>query len=640
MRLNPKLKLHCCKNYYTYSTFSIISSSKRAGDSSQFMEALCHPPSPEGKTEVVEEECVEIKVHRSTAIPFFEHPKKDKILIKDGKVVNDDGVKPADVLIEDGIIVAVDEGLDPDSNTKVINASGKYVLPGGIDTSTFLYGRDDDVKQADDFDSGTKAALLGGTTTIIDNITVNVGKDESLIQVFNEWKESAEEKARCNIGFVIHLNHWNSSVEAELQELVKENNVNAVKIDMSGFDVKEALACMTSCKDLGVVVHVQGYNGSAVKLAEDRAIAHGTTGPEGHLISRPEELELDAMSRAQLLAKEINMPVVLNGLSSASTLDLVKDNTFGQIGIASLVVDGSHLFNSCWSHAAGFVSEPPLRDDPETPSKLLDSVLDKGSKFMICSHHKTFNFDQKADGKSDFTQIPKGVNGIQERLALVWHKVVSEDKGDPETVVALTSSNAAKTLNMFPKKGQIAEGSDADIVILDPEEVQSISCKDSNLDFNIYEGTKLQGTIKTVLLRGKVMAFDNEFNESSDEYQGDNILSLDTFPEYLYSGVTTTDNEEAPVERKLPLDLATDNQKPNNNTNIPAGFGKTTPRSGAGEQTPVLNKSLGVYQRPMSAHGIRNQQDSTFSLAGGYESPSRRNVKISSPPGGVSDSFW
>lgn len=178
----------------------------RAGDSSQIMDALCQPPTPDReRAPVVEDECVEEAVHRSTAVPFFEHPKKNKILIKDGKVVNADGVVAADVLIEDGVVVEIgEEGIDADDDAKVIDATGKYVLPGGVDGSVFMAG---------DFGSGTAAAVMGGTTTVAHNVVVDVAdKQESAVQAFNEAKTAAEDNANACVAFVIQVRMIHASV--------------------------------------------------------------------------------------------------------------------------------------------------------------------------------------------------------------------------------------------------------------------------------------------------------------------------------------------------------------------------------------------------------------------------------------------
>ena len=243
--------------------------------------------------------------------------------------------------------------------------------------------------------------------------------------------------------------------------------------------------------------------------------------------------------------------------------------------------------------------------------------------------------DKSSGGQSDFSLIPEGVNGARERLSLVWNSVVSNEKGDPETVVELTSTNAAKALNLYPKKGCVAVGSDADLVVLDPEGFQTLGVAGKDgVDFNIYKDLKVQGRIDSVLVMGKVMAYADEFNEEAGE-ECEVVLAPQPFPAFLYDAAVSAGSDVG-VARSLPEDLVDGSEvKQQPDTANPAGFGKTTPRCGSAQAGSQLNKSLGVYQRPMSAHGVRNQQDSTFSLAGGYnDSPSRRGVKISSPPSG------
>jgi dihydroorotase-like cyclic amidohydrolase len=293
---------------------------------------------------------------------------------------------------------------------------------------------------------------------------------ESLIQAYLEWKEDAEDKSLCDVAFAVALDSWNESVKADMEELVKEHGVNSFKIDMeaegdeegtSQFDNQQMIEIFECCKNLGAVVQVHAENGIAIKQNERKLKKRDITGPEGYLISRPDEVEEEAVSRALCLAKNVNVPLVICAPTSKSVSErILKKRAEGQVvfvqpSIASLTVDGSHIFNQCWSHAAAFVTSPPLRDDPETPEALVDNITDnEDGTFAVCSDHRTFNAATKGEfGIDDFSAIPRGVNGVEERMSLLWDKIVSSEKGGAEKFVSATSSNAAKIANIYPQKG-------------------------------------------------------------------------------------------------------------------------------------------------------------------------------------------
>ena len=254
-----------------------------------------------------------------------------------------------------------------------------------------------------------------------------------------------------------------------MEELVKEHGVNSFKIDMEAtdddgaaqFDNQQMIEIFECCKSLGAIVQVHAENGVAIRQNEQKMKKRDMNGPEGHLISRPEEVEEEAVSRAMCLAKSVNVPLVICAPTSKTVTErILKKRSEGQTvfiqpSIASLTVDGSHIFNQCWSHAAAFVTSPPLRDDPDTPDALVDNIVgNEDGVFAVCSDHKTFTAAVKGEfGLEDFTSIPRGVNGIEERMSLLWDKLVSCDKGSPENFVAATSSNAAKIANVYPQKG-------------------------------------------------------------------------------------------------------------------------------------------------------------------------------------------
>lgn len=661
------------------------------------MGCMWHPPSPERKHDEVEEECLEVRLDKVSAIPFFTD-ESGKILIRGGTVVNVDGREVADVLIEDGKVVALGQEAtdkaEADNSCKVIDASGKYVLPGGVDGLTRLEccGSSSDPEDppaeetpgaaasADDVYTGSRAALIGGTTTIIQ--AVKAAKGQSLVQAFQTMKAEVEDKACCDVGFVVEIDAWDGegSSKADVEELVKVHGVNTFLVDMGQLEEEHHLADIFSCcKALGAVVQVRPGNGPALREALQRASATvGGGGDAGrHAVLNSEEMEAEAAIRACVLADEVNVPLIITAATSRKTADLIADRKAkghlvdGQVTIAALTVDGGHQFNPCWSHAAGFVTSPPLRDDPGTPAALQAAVA-SGVIKMVCSDHRAFSRESKRQAAARHGEIPCGVNGVEERMALAWKGLVGGQGADPELVVAATSSNAAMMLNVYPKKGRIAPGSDADVVIMtelpDPEEEEKekaeavVSCKThhSAADFNVFEGQTLPFKACTVIKGGQVLVFDGEPNPLINRKTSSGasaVLALPPFPPIVYDRVQDKDANRKRLVQGLKVprdDVKAAPQQNNNNglkrastvTAVPEGFGITTSRGGGNSADSVLNKQLGVYQRPISAHGIRNQQDSTFSLAGGYggdkgsEASPRRSVKVGAPPGGRSDSFW
>lgn len=232
------------------------------------------------------------------------------------------------------------------------------------------------MEKADGFLSGTRAALLGGTTLIIDLVTPD--SEESLVSALGEWKGDAETNSCCDYAFRVAISSWNDSIKDEVGELVKKEGVNTIKILMAGSDQDkggsilnndEMLAAFEACKELGAVVEVHAENGQIIRENEKRLVARGISGPEGHLLARPEEVEEEAVTRACAFASQVNVPLLVSGPTSKGAMDIISkardrgQAVFGNAFVASLAVDGTNYFNSCWTHAAGFVTCPPLRFD-------------------------------------------------------------------------------------------------------------------------------------------------------------------------------------------------------------------------------------------------------------------------------------
>lgn len=425
-------------------------------------DALFRPESPPNE-EVVEEECVAVDVADVKATPFFSKvgQNTNKILIKGGNVVNDDEILEGhDVYVEDGIIKEIGKDLEPISQAVTIDAKGKLVMPGGIDSSTCLgEARGQNVERADDMMSGTKAALAGGTTTVVDVVLAGEG---SLKEALERRKAEVEEEACCDVAFNIGITKWNDEIKDELSELAKVEGVTWFKVFFCGEDRMlesndTVLEVMEAVKEVGGVLVVHAENGLIIKENEKRLLARGIKGPEGHLMARPEEVEEESVMRACAMAAQVNVPLIVSGCTSkaaAAVLAKAKGQgqpVWGEPPVAALIRDGSHYYNECWTHSAGFVSSPPLRDDPDTPDNLVQA-LSEGAFQLVGSHHATYDSEVKErEGRDNFTKIPHGFNGVEERMSVIWEKAIEGKQMDHQRFVAVTSSNAAKALNIYPR---------------------------------------------------------------------------------------------------------------------------------------------------------------------------------------------
>lgn len=554
------------------------------------------------------EDCVD---SQATATPFFSQDT-GVVLIKGGEVVNCDDTCTADVLVVDGKIAAVGEDIDIPENATVINASGKIVIPGGIDTNThFRQSPDGKAGLVDDFESGSRAALAGGSTMVVDLV---IPGPQGLLAAFTDWKEEGEERSCCDFSLAVAVTSVNDQTLAEMEVLVREHGVNTFKVFMAFkdslmIDTKDMMRVLKKAKELGCVVQVHAENGDMIAENRRALLAEGLRGPEAHLLAQPEEVEEEAVRRACCLALEVAVPLHFSSPTSAGALEVIKEYRekglvviFGP-SIAALAVDGSHFYNKCWSHAANFVSSPPLRDDSEARAALLDGLNTELA--VVGSGHCAR--DRTEPG--DFTQIPQGVTGVEERLGLLYELGVQSGNLELQRFVEVSSTTAAKILNIYPRKGCIAEGSDADLVILNTTAPRTISHKSqqSNAQFNIFEDLNISAGPEFVIAGGKIVVAEFHINPESGAAGYVDCLP---FPAVCYDNISQNKPQPRQVSR---ADIPSDSVD-GNASNGDEAFGLTTPRGFRGQQ--VLNKNLGVYQRPLSAHGVRNQQDSTFSLTG------------------------
>jgi len=438
-----------------------------------------------------------------------------RLFIKGGTVVNEDRQFRADVLTEGGIIKEIGANIECPKDARVIDATGKYVIPGGIDPHTHCQLPFMGTVAIDDFDIGTQAAVSGGTTMLIDFVIPSKG--QSLLEAYDQWKKWADEKVNCDYSLHVAITWWSDKVSEEMGILCKEKGVNSFKMFMAYKNVfqlsdGELYKAFSRCKELGALAQVHAENGDVVAEGQKKMLAMGITGPEGHLLSRPEDVEAEATNRAIMIADRINTPLYIVHVMSKMSADVIANarkrgiRVYGEPIAAGLGTDGTQCFHCDWRHAAAFIMGPPLRADPTVKEHLM-KLLASGDLQTVGTDNCTFNAKQKAMGKDDFTKIPNGVNGIEDRMAVVWEKGVVSGWLTPSEFVKVTSSNCAKIFNIYPKKGRIDVGCDADIVIWDGDAKRTISAKTHHhaVDFNIFEGMEVHGIATVTISRGKVV---------------------------------------------------------------------------------------------------------------------------------------
>jgi len=473
------------------------------------------------------------------------------ILIRGGTVVTADHSFRADVLTQDDKIVAIGESLEAPGGAEVIDAGGAFVLPGGIDPHTHMELPFMGTVASEDFYSGTTAGMVGGTTMIIDFVIPSPKQD--VLEAYRTWRGWAE-KAAGDYSFHVAITWWDDSVKEAMGTLTREHGVNSFKHFMA---YKGAIMCddevlvnsFTRARELGAICTVHAENGELVFHLQNEILKSGITGPEGHPLSRPPEVEGEAANRAIRVAQVLDVPLYIVHNSCIESLQAITrarnegQRVFGEVLAGHLLVNDEVYRHPDWDYAAAHVMSPPFR--AKEHQEALWRGLQAGMLQTTATDHCCFCAPQKRMGHNNFTQIPNGTGGVEDRMHVLWHHGVNSGRLTMNEFVAITSTNAAKIFNIYPRKGSISIGADADIAIWDPEKERTIS-KDThhqNVDFNIFEGMTVRGVNTITISRGKVVYRDGDIRtvKGAGRY-----VDRPTFPSY-YQALNRQHEAKAPV---------------------------------------------------------------------------------------------
>lgn len=434
-----------------------------------------------------------------------------KYLFKNGTVVSGRGTRRADVLVEDEKILQVGRNLC-DPLARVVDVTGKLLMPGFIDAHTHFDLDVCNTTTIDDFDSGTKSAIRGGTTTIVDFACPNKG--ESLHHGLELWHKKADGKCWCDYGFHMTIDDWNEEIEKEIDDMYAAG-ISSFKMYMTYPAMMigdEAMyKALKKLKEKGGICGVHCENSGVINALIAEKKAAGQMGVSSHPETRPDFLEAEAVSRLLRIAQAVDIPVVIVHLTNAATLAEVTaarrrgQKVYVETCPQYLVLDDSVYYNEDYTRAARYVCAPPIRKAEDC--RALWAGLRKGDIQTISTDHCAFTLEQKDAGRGDFTKIPGGLPGVEARGELVYSFGVATRKISLATMCKALSENPAKLYGMFPRKGIIAPGADADIVVYDPQADHILRAEDmvSRAGYTPYEGFVTRGCISQVWLRGKLM---------------------------------------------------------------------------------------------------------------------------------------
>jgi dihydropyrimidinase len=440
------------------------------------------------------------------------------VIIKGGTIVTAEQTFRGDILCVGETIAAIGLNLDAPADAEVVDASGCYVMPGGIDPHTHMELPFMGTVASEDFFTGTTAAAVGGTTMIIDFVIPS--PQQRILDAYHTWRGWAE-KAASDYSFHVAITWWDESVHDDMGTLVRDWGVNSFKHFMA---YKNAIMCddevlvnsFSRARDLGALCTVHAENGELVYRLQQEIADMGILGPEGHPLSRPPEVEGEAANRAIRIAQVLGAPLYLVHTSCQEALEAVTrarlegQRVFGEVLAQHLVINDSVYRNPDWRSAAHHVMSPPFRSEKHQDA--LWRGLQSGMLQTTATDHCCFCTSQKEMGKDDFRKIPNGTNGVEDRMSVLWHHGVRTGRLTPNEFVKVTSTNCAQIFNIYPRKGALQVGSDADIVVWDPNASRVISAQThhQNIDFNIYEGMEVTGLAAATIGRGRILYIDGD----------------------------------------------------------------------------------------------------------------------------------
>ena len=441
-----------------------------------------------------------------------------RTLIKNGTVVTATDQYKGDVLIEDEKITVIGTALDMQAD-KVIDATAKYVLPGGIDVHTHMDMPFGGTTSADDFETGTVAAAYGGTTSIVDFAIQYRG--QTLHHAMETWAKKAEGRAVIDYGFHMIVTELNDQVEGEMDALVRQG-ITSFKLFMAYpgvfmLDDASIFKALLRTGKNGASICMHAENGGVIDVLVQRALAEGKTAPKYHALTRPARAEAEATHRAIALAEIADVPIYIVHLAAAEALEIVTEaRDRGLPAFAETCPQ--YLFLSYENYeepgfdGAKYVMSPPLRERA-TQDSLWRGLAFNDLQCISTDHCPFCMTEQKELGRNDFSKIPNGAPGVETRMSLVFDGGVRAGRITLNRFVELTSTSPAKIFGLFPRKGTIAPGSDADIVVFDPNRTMTLSAKTlhMNVDYNPYEGRQVTGATDTVISRGNLVIENGTF---------------------------------------------------------------------------------------------------------------------------------
>ncbi len=440
------------------------------------------------------------------------------LLIKGGEIITSSDRYVADIYCENETITRIDKNISAPAGTEVIDATGKYIFPGFIDPHVHIYLPFMGTFAKDTHETASKAALIGGTTTFIEMICP--GREEKPLEAFELWLGKAQGNSACDFTFHMGVTRFDEVAEKDFREIVKRG-VSSFKIFLAykgalGVTDEELFKTLSLAKKLGVITTAHCENADLILELQKKLLAEGKTGPEFHHESRPPVVEAEGVHHLMTFAEMTGAHVYIVHLSCGEALQEAMHGSARGVKVWVETLIQYLLLDKTDAEKPNFegakcVMSPPLREKHN--QEILWNALQKGFASTLATDHAPFDLAQKQMGKNDFTKIPNGIPSLEDRINLYFTHGVKKGRIDLHQFVNTASTQAAKIFGLFPRKGTIQPGADADLVIYDPNYRGKISAKTHamNLDYNSFEGMEIEGRPHVVTVRGKVAVRDGKF---------------------------------------------------------------------------------------------------------------------------------